>query len=230
MTGENAARGLLARPVSGAPGDIVLFLESGAASACDDGTAVLDAAERTRAGHFRSAGDRARFVSAHVLLRRALSRVAPGVPPAAWRFDRPEPNGKPFAIGPDGNRGPEFSLTHCKGLTGLAVSKLRPVGFDAEPTHRPEITHDLAKGSFAPLELAAMPKAPDPAVLARLWCGKEALAKAVGQGLALDFAEIVIDPATGAVHACPPPLSRENWTLTFPAGPAGFTLALAWRR
>ena len=214
-----------------APADVLLFLQTEAATRPPDNPAEwLDAEEMARANRFRFAADRGRFLKAHILKRRALNRIAPDVPAPAWTFDRPEPNGKPFAIGPDGQRGPEFSLFHCDGLVGVAIARARAVGLDGEPTHRPDLTVELAQASFAPTEIARAGTAPTATTLARLWCGKEALAKAVGQGLAIDFTKLVIDPEHMRAVSAPPPVAVDDWALIYPGGPNGFTVALAWKK
>lgn len=221
---------LALRHVPGAPDDIALVTDTDTPAPADpDRLAMLSDAERARADAYRFAAHRDLFVHAHVVQRRALSLLAPDVPPAAWRFDRPEANGKPFALGPDGARGPMFSLTHCEGLVGVALSTRREVGLDAEQTGRRELSLDLARSSFAPVEargLAALPDADS--ALARLWCGKEALSKALGLGLALDFATLVIDPHSATILQTPDSMDARDWAFTYPEASAGHTLALAW--
>jgi 4'-phosphopantetheinyl transferase len=232
---------LTRQTIPGAPDDVTLFVSTDVDPATKDNKvaesartagelAVLDATERARADAFRFSRDRDRFVHAHALKRQAISHMMPEVRAASWHFGLPEPGGKPFAIAPNGERGPKFSLTHCEGLVAVAVSGWREVGLDAEPTHRPELSLDLARSSFAPVEVRNLNAIPHPgATLARLWCGKEALSKAIGFGLALDFKTLVIDPHNSTIERAAPPMHADDWSFLYPEAPAGFTLALAWR-
>ncbi|MEM9854178.1 MAG: 4'-phosphopantetheinyl transferase superfamily protein [Pseudomonadota bacterium] len=178
---------------------------------------------------FRRPQDGARYGQAHALLRRALSAVSPEVAPEAWLFDVPQKGGKPFALTPSGARGPFFNLTHCHGLVAVAVSTIREVGLDAEPAERSAASYDLARRVFSPKEIGKDgPAVWDNRALTRLWCAKEALAKGAGFGLALDFAEIVIDPDRQTILSAPAEIDPSRWRFSVEAAPPGFTLALAW--
>jgi 4'-phosphopantetheinyl transferase len=210
------------------PADILITIERECASASAVATELLDEEECTRAKRFRFDADRVRYLQAHVLLRTALSRCRPDVRPEAWRFVREQPNGKPRGLAPDGTPGPEFSLTHCTGLIAVATAADRQLGIDAEPTRRPDLNEDLARKSFAPVEMRDAPLPGATGQLARLWCAKEALAKAVGVGLALDFADLVIALDECRILRAPPVLDPAVWSFSFVRAPDGFTIALAW--
>jgi 4'-phosphopantetheinyl transferase len=149
--------------------------------------ALLDEHERARLVRFRRADDRARYLAAHALARRAVAAVG-DTDPAALVIDRTcrcgEPHGKPSVPG-----GPEFSLTHAGDLVGVAVHA-RPVGLDVE---RARPMSDLA-GVAAHARSPAEPL-PDAAGFFRLWTRKEALLKATGRGLAGPMSDITLDGA-----------------------------------
>ena len=116
------------------------------------------------------------------------------MPPEAWRFARDE-HGQP-GIAP-GLPARYFSLSHEHPVAVVAVCATSPVGIDVVR---------LADGPGAvPLWSAAAPAerallaAESPAIRAhdfdRLWALKEAYAKMVGLGTALDFSTLEVDLA-----------------------------------
>lgn len=167
--------------------------------------------ERDRCQRFAFQRDRALFLTAHALLRAALSHYLGG-PPAQWQFTA-GPHGKPalangdpqtpwptpaadFPATPSGLvRPPEsplaerlqFNLTHCKDFAACAVCLDEPVGVDAEPLER-RTNLEIADRFFAPTEVAQLRKQPEPRqplMFLRFWTLKEAYIKARGMGLAL---------------------------------------------
>ena len=114
--------------------------------------AMLDAVERARAQRFVFERLRVEFVAAHALARIALAR-ATGAPADGFRF-RTGPNGKPEAL-LDGSAVPAaFSLSHTRGMVGVAVAAgpgLR-LGFDLEAAER-MISAGVASRIFRPEEL-----------------------------------------------------------------------------
>ncbi len=147
--------------------------------------ALLDGHERERLARFRRAADRARYLAAHALARRAVAVVA-GADPAALVIDRTcrcgEPHGKPSVPG-----GPEFSLTHAGDLVGVAVHT-RPVGLDVERARPMSDLAGVAAHACSPAE-----PVPDAAAFFRLWTRKEALLKTTGRGLASPMSGITLD-------------------------------------
>nr|ASV47071.1 hypothetical protein [uncultured bacterium] len=147
--------------------------------------ALLDAHERARLARFRRPADRARYLAAHALARRAVAAVR-GADPAALVIDRTcrcgEPHGKPSVAD-----GPEFSLTHAGDLVGVAVHA-RPVGLDVERERPLADLVGVAAHACSPDE-----PAPDPTGFFRLWTRKEALLKTTGLGLASPMSAITLD-------------------------------------
>ena len=90
----------------------------------DAADGLLSEEERERAGALLRPADRRAFTVAHALLRTALSRRRPDVPPSAWTF-RTGPAGKPELDGPAVLR---FNLTHADGLVACAVAGEAEIG------------------------------------------------------------------------------------------------------
>ena len=137
--------------------------------------ATLSPAERARAARFHSREHERRWAIAHGALRAILA-ARMGCEPSAIAFGAGE-HGKPEVAG-----GPRFSLSHCDDLALVAVADAE-VGVDVEPEGR---RVDAVPRVLAPAELATLPAEGRPAALLRLWCRKEALAKARGTGMAVD--------------------------------------------
>jgi phosphopantetheinyl transferase len=98
------------------------------------------------------------------------------------------------------------SIAHSGEFVACAVSE-RCVGVDVERADRPEADDALAARVCAPAErrrLEYMPAGPRTRALIHLWARKEALAKALGVGLALPFEQLDVRhdiPLVGGVRA-----------------------------
>ena len=164
----------------------------------DDADALWDWArrrtsddERTHAARLRHAGDALAHLAGRAGLRAALAAL--GVPPPAT-FP-PGPWGKPTLPG----LGLEASISHAGAEVWLALSRAAPVGIDterfagaADPVEILPALHPLERTAIAALEDDAARRA----ALWRLWCRKEAVAKACGRGVGgLDLADYAV--ATG---------------------------------
>ena len=140
--------------------------------------ATLSPAERARAARFASREHERRWAIAHGALRTILAAWM-GCEPAAVAFGAGV-HGKPEVDG-----GPRFSLSHCDDLALVAVADVE-VGVDVEPDAR---RVDAVPRVLTPAELASV-AAGDRRGLLRLWCRKEALAKARGTGLAVGSGDL----------------------------------------
>lgn len=170
--------------------DHVWFERVAEGSGLDRFEQTLDGPERSRAAAFVRDGDRRAYVTAHGLLRLALSWAQPSVEPPAWRF-RTAGCGKPELA--DGRFGIRFSLSHCATHAAVALSERGECGVDVECTERPADLELLAGSVLSPRELARFRAAAGPRrrwVFFRCWTLKEAYAKAVGQGLRLPFDQL----------------------------------------
>lgn len=159
-----------------------------------DAEQVLDAPERERAGRFRRAIDARRFVLGRAALRRVLAQYVGG--DAASLALGVDAYGKPTLA-----RGPAFNLSHSGTRALLAVCGSATVGVDIERVRPMETAVELASRFFAPGEAATIAAAPSmrrDAVFFRCWTRKEAVLKALGEGLQRDTASI--DAGFGATE------------------------------
>jgi 4'-phosphopantetheinyl transferase len=132
--------------------------------------ALLSEDERERAARL---ADRTRWVVARAALRTVLAREL-SVATGELRFAL-GPHGKPELPGTD----LRFNLSHSGDRAVIAVAGVE-VGIDVERTARRShaIERTLTTG-----ERAAIGDADRHVELLRIWCRKEALAKAIGGGL-----------------------------------------------
>ncbi|GGT79245.1 MULTISPECIES: 4'-phosphopantetheinyl transferase family protein [Streptomyces] len=169
--------------------------------------ALLNPAERERAGRFRRDRDRRDFVAAHLLVRLCAARLL-SVDPADVAFAQHCPgcdrggHGRPLL----GDR-PDvhLSLSHSAGVIAAAAGPA-PIGVDVE---RLDQAPDglIEERVLAPAELGLVRSHADPkAAFLRLWVRKEALIK-VGRAELdtmgdLDLSALPLDPpgAGPAVH------------------------------
>lgn len=184
----------------------------------------LDDRERERARSFVRPQDRARYVSAHVALRRILALYL-GAGPSGVRLGRAPcpgcgaPHGRPVVL--DAVRPPHFSLSHGREVALVAVAAV-PVGVDVQHVPSAE-TVELCEPRLHVRErrdLAGVPTGRRPAVFARLWARKEAYLKGLGTGLGRGPAADYLGDGAGR---------PSGWLVgDLPAGP-GHAAALALR-
>ena len=159
------------------------------------GIELLDEDDKRRCARLHLPSDQNRFLTAHILLRLALSDAVNGaVRPAEWRFERDE-HGK-LEPAP-GFPKLHFSLSHEQRMSVVAVSATNPVGVDVEPLPgcpaMPPVWSAAAPAERIFLsEESAENRVHD---FVRLWALKEAYAKMLGLGHALDFCSLEADLA-----------------------------------
>jgi 4'-phosphopantetheinyl transferase len=155
--------------------------------------ALLSPAERARADRFHFARDRARFIGARGTLRRILARFVQA-PADALTFEY-GPFGKPALSTGCPEEAIRFNLSRSGGAAAVAVARKAEVGLDLEQI-RP-FADDLAisERMFAPAEhaaLLALPTADRVPAFFDIWTRREAIAKAIGQGLSLPLRGVVL--------------------------------------
>ncbi len=175
------------------PGDLE---EAAIEEAC---TAILNDAERARAGRFRFDRHRREYLATHALARVALSHVCP-LPPEAWSFSVNK-YGKPSPIPECGlrfNQSNSVEMAVClvarpdarpvSQLDANSSAAAGEVGVDIESLARAEEIVPLASRVFSAAERAqldALPVGGRPDRALSLWTLKEAYIKARGMGLSL---------------------------------------------
>jgi len=168
----------------------------------DDGererlAAFLSDDETARAARFVFERDRERFVVGRGRLREILARKVSRAP-AELRFSYSE-NGKPAL---QGFGDAQFNLSHSEGVAVLALSQAFELGVDVEFV-RP-LKEDVAERFFSRREidqLASLPADDQLAGFYRCWTRKEAIVKAIGDGLSrpLDSFDVSVGADVPAV-------------------------------
>ena len=152
---------------------------------------LLDPDERSKAGRFRFAADRSRYLTAHIALRKILGGYLQ-IDPAHIRY-RTNEYGKPFIA----DQPVEFSLSHSSDLILIAVTRDRSVGIDVERI-RPELDFqpivDRHFSARERSELLGKSQNIRYQHFFSMWTRKEAVLKMLGWGLsALDQVEVSSD-------------------------------------
>ncbi len=140
---------------------------------------LLSGDERARAQRFLSAVHRDSYIVGRGRMRAILATYLQQ-PAATLKFSYGA-SGKPFLTTP---AAPHFNLSHSDTTAALAVTVSSPIGLDIE-AHRP-LTDDIAGRFFSAAEieaLHALPEAARAAAFFRCWTRKEAVVKALGDGL-----------------------------------------------
>ena len=155
--------------------------------------ATLRPDERQRAGRFRFARDRGRFVAARGILRRILGGYL-DVEPGSLRFGYGAA-GKPFLSEPGPASALQFNVSHAENLALYAVSRDRAVGVDIERVRPVEDLMQVAAHFFSSHERRALQRlsagARDEAFFT-CWTRKEACVKAWGDGLSFPLDEFAV--------------------------------------
>ena len=146
--------------------------------------AVLSHAERARAEKFATADVRQRFVQRRAFRRYAAMRATGACAGLALLDFAAEPKGRPWL--PAAPR-LSWSVSSCRTGMLAAWSPTAEIGVDLEDRARTVDCLPLAKRYFAPHETQLVVEAAEAdrlTVFLRFWCLKEAVLKAIGEGLA----------------------------------------------
>jgi 4'-phosphopantetheinyl transferase len=193
---------------------------------------TLSADEHERAQRFVRERDRTQFILAHGLVRTALSRHAPGIDPAGWRFVT-DGFGRPAIAGPLADK-LHFSLSHTDGCVACVVSPSKFVGVDVETIDRPCAHLEIAEFTFSPREIADLRALPGMAAISRFfdyWTLKEAYVKARGMGLRLpldQFSMLIKSDREIGISFTPELVDDpDRWCFMLSSPGRGLRLALA---
>ncbi len=171
---------------------------------------TLSADELERAERFRFQRDRDRFIVGRGLLRAMLGRYL-GLQPTQVHFCY-GPRGMP-SLGMESVGKPlRFNLSHSDRLALYSFAYGREVGIDLESIRTDMEWEQIARAHFSPGEVAALfalPEALRPQLFFSYWTRKEALAKAVGEGLALPLKQLEVSQDRG--EGSPPQTVGGNW-------------------
>jgi len=183
---------------------------------------LLSLDERKRAGRFQFELHRDRFIAGRAMLRLILGRYC-DVPPAELRFEY-APNGKPTLRRGEGicssGDALHFNLEHSDGIGVLTIARVGPVGVDVEQVRGfPELSEFVRRFFSAreAAEFSALRCEGQSAAFFTLWTRKEALLKAIGEGIgqSLDRVEVTFLPGAPArVLSLPTNLAAGcEWSL-----------------
>lgn len=172
----------------------------GMPSPWDSGEA-LSAEELTQAQRMSAPGRRDTFTRGRGLLR-FLAGSYLGMAPAAVPI-RLLPLGKPVIHLP-GDSQLAVSLAHSGATLAVAATRVGDIGVDIESEDPSVDRRAIARRFFSKGEAAALEELPESAQLAgffALWVRKEALLKAVGEGLSVPLSGVELAVAPGGAPA-----------------------------
>jgi 4'-phosphopantetheinyl transferase len=180
---------------------VPLVYLAGAASELPAGREWLQPAERETLLRFRAPKRRRDFRLGRYVAKRALAMLEAGEAPCDFRrFElRPAPGGAPLAFRDGAGLPVALSLSHSDGWAVAAVQRgIGPLGCDLERIERrsPAFLEDY----FTPSERAFVAEGAQGASPLRatlLWSAKEAVMKALGEGLRLAPQAVEVLPSMG---------------------------------
>lgn len=179
-------------------------------------TKLLSSDEQLRADRFHFERDRRRFIVARGVLRMLLGGHL-GIAPAAIAFGYAQ-HGKPFVTNHAAKI--HFNLSHSGERALYALSPSCQLGVDIESLDNDIDYNSLASRFFTPRECAVLLRVPEPdrkRAFLSCWTRKEAVVKAIGNGLSLplDQFEVMAGPdnAPRVLDAGANALRCDEWTL-----------------
>ena len=182
--------------------------------------------ELTRMRMLGSAQRRAQFACGRWLLHHAVRQIAGGE-----RFRVAFPEGRPMLELP--GSAAAASISHSGNLVLCALGRVARIGVDVEQIRPRRDWDGLSRRVLHPIEvrrLAALTEAERWRRFYLAWTRKEALAKALGVGLKLPFARILLSSDGKLEEAREiPGLDPAQWRISgLEVGP-GIAAGLAWR-
>jgi 4'-phosphopantetheinyl transferase len=145
---------------------------------------VLSAEEHRRTSQFHYQRDKDRFIVGRGALRWILSSHC-GTNAEKVQFYLGK-RGKPFLREP--SSAIEFNVSHAGDCVLIGITNNAKCGVDIEQAHRNTSEEEIAQRYFCPQEFEWMKRSNLGFV--RLWTMKEAITKAVGEGLSIPLAAI----------------------------------------
>jgi len=146
---------------------------------------LLSKDELERCHRFRRDEDQQRYILAHALKRYCLSQYL-GVPALDLRFSSGA-KGKPYCTDSDA---PAFNLSHSGDFVLLGMSSISHVGVDVEQLGR-NVSPDIFPRVLSAEQQESLARSVDmPYEFLCYWTQKEAVSKALGLGLSIDFTTI----------------------------------------
>ena len=219
MTGEiHAWLAVLARPVT----NISRFNE------------MLSPDEQMRAKRFLSPRDRMRFVARRGILRTILASYL-SVEPARLQF-RYGNHGKPEIADTGGAAAIYFNISHSDGVVLLAFARDGEIGADIECVREISEMEQIANRIFASKEkeiFRSMPRSQREEAFFSAWTRKEAISKALGDGLSRPLSRFSVSLIPGErsklLSIDGDTLEASKWSIQCLTPTPNYAGALAWR-
>lgn len=160
---------------------------------------LLCDSEKERASHFKFPKDRKRFVVSHGMLRTLIAKYL--AVPNDFIVFATGVRGKPLLACPT-NTGIHFNMSHSGDMAAFAFAVNREVGIDIEHTERSVDGRDIAERFFCEGEVKALDAlSGDERMVGfyNCWTRKEAVIKAMGDGLFMSLQSFEVNVAPGEV-------------------------------
>lgn len=144
---------------------------------------ILSASELARADRFRLAKDKTQFIAARAFLRMILGKYL-NITPEQLDFEYNK-FGKPF-IKDATKRSFKFNMSHSHKKALCAVTLINEIGVDIELIDPTVVDEELAAQTLTQYEFEYFKNLPESRRIEqfyKFWTGKEAYAKAQGDGL-----------------------------------------------
>jgi 4'-phosphopantetheinyl transferase len=196
-----------------------------------DAEAFLSPEEAARARRFRFPRDRTRYVIQRGVLRLLLGRYTARDP--GGLDIRCDPNGKPYLAGGENGHPCRFSMSDSSGLAVFALGPQESLGVDMEEIRDLPEMNDIVSRHFTAREREAFLSCPESRRLLlfyRFWTRKEAVLKALGEGLLIPLDSV---EAADVEYAGPRPIhvggpsGKWEFSVTDVDVPPGFSAAVA---
>lgn len=178
----------------------------------------LPAAERERCLRYRQRGDRLRYALCRLVLRHLLAERLQCLPQAV--DIQTDAFGKPRLAQ---DSGLHFNLSHSGRCALIALSTAGPVGVDIERVSASLAVEDLRGGLTDAERRYCVHRGKDLAYF-RVWCGKEAVLKALGVGVAQHLSRVSAIPVARRCYAINLQLAVapvRAWQVPVPIGYVG---------
>jgi 4'-phosphopantetheinyl transferase len=196
---------------------------------------LLSPDERERADRYKFPADAGRFILCRAALRILLGRYTNAAPQTISISCGPF--GKPMLTGssdsPD-RPSPEFNVSHSGSYALLGFSRDHPLGLDLERLRQMPDIDALVERFFSPAEreeYRALPPGQRTAGFFNGWTRKEAIVKALGEGLSrpLDSFDVTLSPAEPArlLRIGSARGAETGWSLLSFAPATGYVAATA---
>lgn len=189
---------------------------------------LLTPKEKERLERFYFEKHQHQFAVAHGMLHSVLSRYL-HIEPALICFDY-QSHGKPELTSKQNPHRLQFNLSHSGDIALLAVTKEIPIGIDVEqikPRHHLELAKNImSKTEYEEFSVLKDEEKED--LFFHVWTQKEAVIKALGQGLSFSLSRfsVSIRPPAQLVSLDGAPYPKE-WTLQDLVMPKGYKATFA---